>query len=510
MHPLFLNVFMYVGICLILLIVCLILGVAVILSPLIELIVSFVQTSIPYSTSGKTLREIELRAANEFLHGRDIQFEVIDSQTYNKRSKSILGIHMLKFSRKSMDSGSTEMTGTKSTEMTGTTKSTEMTKSTGNILIVHGANSGPVYFFDIVPPLIEQGKDVYCLSLPGFGVAAMDSHVFDYNSQEISEVMDEYLFAITEIYFEENKPALIGHSFGGFICSHFAIKYPDRIDQLILVNAAGIFPTLDSWGMYWAVLFKLGIPNRIARQVGRSLNPILYSFVDMESDRAWQSIWSLAQMTCRENYGDRLVSEFITYHFDHAYWNIANSPGLLAIKQKICMIWGHDDTISPLHSAILFAALHNNPVSIYVVKNGGHNPIYVNGGQNVAYILKSIFPSNGIDTLEEGNIKAIEENQGSEEDQGTEENQGTEETQVADDHQVTEDSKYMYALFQEFGKSTFSLSETISNIDNLYRNLTCRHSECKLNLKIANVDSHEDFSVENIRSYYDLSTLLQF
>jgi pimeloyl-ACP methyl ester carboxylesterase len=491
MYSFFLNVFVYVGICLILMIVCLILGVAVILSPLIELIVSFVQTSIiPYSTSAKTLREIELRAANEFLHGRDhhtIQFKVIDSQTYNKRSKSILGIHMLKFSRKSMDSG--EMTGTKSTEST----KSKGTKSTGNVLIVHGANSGPVNFFDIVPPLIEQGKDVYCLSLPGFGVAAMDSHVFDYNSQEISEVMDEYLFSITEMYFTGNKPTLIGHSFGGFICSHFAIKYPDRIDQLILVNAAGIFPTLDSWGMYWAVLFKLGIPNRIARQVGRSLNPILYSFVDMESDRAWQSIWSLAQMTCRENYGDRLVSEFITYHFDHAYWNIANSPGLLAIKQKIIMIWGHDDTISPLHSAILFAALHNNPVSIYVVKNGGHSPIRVNGGQNVAYILKSIFPTTGMNTSGE--------NLGEEE---------APQEEAYKDTDLTDDIEDMDALFQEFGKSTFSLSETISNIDNLYRNLTCRHPECKLNLKIANVDSHEDFSVENIRSYYDLSTLLQF
>jgi pimeloyl-ACP methyl ester carboxylesterase len=453
---------------LILLIVCLILGVAVLLSPLIELFVP----RIPYSTSGKTLREIELRAANEFLHGKDttIQLEVIDSQTYNRRSKSILGIHMLKFSR----------------------KSTLSTESTGNVLIVHGANSGPVNFFDIVPPLIAQGKDVYCLSLPGFGVASMEPHVFDYNSQEISEVMDEYLFEIMEMYFKGNKPAAIGHSFGGFILSHFAITHPDRIDQLILVNAAGILPTLDSWGMYWAVLFKLGIPNRIARQVGRSLNPILYSFVDMESDRAWQSIWSIAQMTCRENYGDRLVSEFITFHFDHAYWNVANLPGFLAIKQKICMIWGHDDTISPLHLAILFASLHHNPVSIYVVKNGGHNPICVNGGQNVAYILKSIFS-----TAEEGHADIKEK------DTSKDPDLASEEKDVSKDPDLT--SEDMDALFREFGKSTFSLSETISNIDNLYRNLTCRRNECnKLNLKIANVDGHEVFSVENI---HDLNTL---
>ena len=470
-----LSLLAHFGIVIILLIVCLLLIVLLTLSPTIELLLltfKHNKSNLPYSTSAETLREFELHAVNEFLNNhRAIQYEFIDSQTYNERSKSILGIHMIKFSKKTENLSSSF-------------------SSNKNVLFVHGANSGPVYFFDTVPQLIDQGLDVYCISLPGFGIASMNPHVFDYNSQTISEVMDEYLFNIIEIYFKENVPSLIGHSFGGFIISHFASNYPDRFDKLILINSAGFLPTFDSLGMYWAVLFKLGIPNRIARQVGRCLNPILYSLVDMETSRAWQSIWSIAQMTCRENYGDCLVSKFITYNFSYSYWNVANLDGLLRIKEKIHIIWGHDDNITPIHTAIMFAALHKEKykaelVSIYVVKNGWHNPIYVNSGQNVSYILKSLFNKDN----DEDDKKF------------TDSENGNDNAAACIDFNPS---------VNEFYKSTFSVDNTISNINNLYQQLKYRHkqSNYKLRLKIVHEDRCDELTIDSIYNYHDFKSIL--
>ena len=36
------------------------------------------------------------------------------------------------------------------------------------------------------------------------------------------------------------KPVLVGHSLGGAICLNLAMKYPDKVKNLVLVNSAGV------------------------------------------------------------------------------------------------------------------------------------------------------------------------------------------------------------------------------------------------------------------------------
>ena len=33
---------------------------------------------------------------------------------------------------------------------------------------------------------------------------------------------------------------LAGHSFGGFICGHYAVKYPEHIKKLLLMSPIGV------------------------------------------------------------------------------------------------------------------------------------------------------------------------------------------------------------------------------------------------------------------------------
>ena len=57
---------------------------------------------------------------------------------------------------------------------------------------------------------------------------------------------------------EKKKPILIGHSFGGQIAMKYAMKYPEKIDKLILTGAAGIRHKLSTKRKIIYILAKSG------------------------------------------------------------------------------------------------------------------------------------------------------------------------------------------------------------------------------------------------------------
>ncbi|WP_302590275.1 alpha/beta fold hydrolase [uncultured Muribaculum sp.] len=56
--------------------------------------------------------------------------------------------------------------------------------------------------------------------------------------------VEEYTQAVSDIMEHENilRPVMLGHSFGGRVCILFASMYPENVEKLVLVDAAGIKP----------------------------------------------------------------------------------------------------------------------------------------------------------------------------------------------------------------------------------------------------------------------------
>ena len=101
------------------------------------------------------------------------------------------------------------------------------------ILILHGWGSCAKNWNPVKELLKEQGYKIFIPDLPGFGENSPPPQVWS---------IDDYVEWVKN-YCEKNNLSLfflLGHSFGGSVAVKFAIKYPEKIQKLFLVNCAGI------------------------------------------------------------------------------------------------------------------------------------------------------------------------------------------------------------------------------------------------------------------------------
>lgn len=239
-----------------------------------------------------------------------------------------------------------------------------------NIICIHGANSGPASFINMCKSLLDLGYNVHLISLPGFGQSDVLDDILDLrDSSEIVEFYMDFLNKLINNVLQISPPTIIGRSFGGFLGGKFAEFYPKNVDRLILINSIGMLSTIGESGMIWGIIFKLGFPNRFFRQFGETINRMMYP--SKMDDDALRKCWDNAQQTCEKNYGDCLVSKFITYNYYSAYWNQTSMRGFLNMGSRCALMWGYDDDIVPAHVARMCGNLTG--ANVYYMR-GWHSP----------------------------------------------------------------------------------------------------------------------------------------
>ena len=99
------------------------------------------------------------------------------------------------------------------------------------LLYIHGTSLGNLWL-DFHNAL-SQRFHIFAPDTPGFGLTLRPDWMRD---------MSDYI-----LYFRDllnalglDRPAIIGHSLGGWMAAELAVWYPERVGQLVLSNAAGI------------------------------------------------------------------------------------------------------------------------------------------------------------------------------------------------------------------------------------------------------------------------------
>jgi pimeloyl-ACP methyl ester carboxylesterase len=100
------------------------------------------------------------------------------------------------------------------------------------VVLLHGSNSSLFTWEGWVAALSSDHR-VVTLDLPGHGLTGPDAKN-RYSSGEMAEVVDRFLTQLGVTRF-----TIGGNSMGGAIAWHYALAHPDKVERLILVDAAG-------------------------------------------------------------------------------------------------------------------------------------------------------------------------------------------------------------------------------------------------------------------------------
>jgi len=171
--------------------------------------------------------------------------------------------------------------------------------------------------------------------------------------------------------------AVLGHSFGGKVALEYALRYPDRLSRLILLDTGG-----DSyWDQVHApkLLAERGFPEKTVRLAERYFNgrlpprQMLPSLLRLGSAYNPHSSLLDALRSLPVGLRTRLRPEAFIFGFRHLTpgWSVMDRLGEIAAPTLVMA--GRDDFIfPPEHQEQLAAGIPN--ARLRIIDRAGHNP----------------------------------------------------------------------------------------------------------------------------------------
>ena len=214
-------------------------------------------------------------------------------------------------------------------------KASEGLREVTPLVILHGWGSSSDSWVEAMEMLASEGYQVVVPDLPGFGKTLAPNEVWG---------VEEYAHFVAEFAGSTGleKFVLAGHSFGGQTAIQFAVDYPEKVEKLILMSAAGVRRTP-------------GFAKKFVMFVAKLVSFLLYivPFQDLRNN-----IRNAAYMLIhRRDYGKaqgimrdifkKVISQDLTAKFSK-------------IQAPTLILWGEKDELTPVQDAHLMKELIPN------------------------------------------------------------------------------------------------------------------------------------------------------
>lgn len=234
------------------------------------------------------------------------------------------------------------------------------------LLLLHGRGSAGALFAPIFAALAAQRR-VIALDLPGWGLS--DKPPFTgHSAQDALNLWQAGALALLD-HLGLRQVDLLGHSMGGFTALGLALEHPQRVAQLILVDAGG----LGRAGAFDARLYFWLKPERLHRWLGpkfmaRALAAD-YRGAQVAHDEAFEFTWAVTTQPEVIPSGARAFDRWVTplgVHMDFF-------ARLKEIEQPTLLLWGERDRVTP-YSEALRARRRMRHAKLVAFTHCGHSP----------------------------------------------------------------------------------------------------------------------------------------
>jgi pimeloyl-ACP methyl ester carboxylesterase len=236
------------------------------------------------------------------------------------------------------------------------------------IILLHGFGASTYSWREVMQPLAEIGT-VVAYDRPAFGLtqrpipgewSGQSPYGIDANAEMLIGLMDTLGI---------EKAILIGNSAGGTVAAYSALKYPDRVQALILVDAA----IYTGSGLPGLIQPLLSTPQM------RHIGPLIARNIEKWGDDFLNTAWhnpSLITPEIRAGYHKPLQIR----NWDRALWEFtaaARNPHIVErlsdLKLPVLVITGDDDRIVPTQESIRLGQAIAG-AQLVVIPDSGHVP----------------------------------------------------------------------------------------------------------------------------------------
>jgi pimeloyl-ACP methyl ester carboxylesterase len=229
------------------------------------------------------------------------------------------------------------------------------------VVFVHGLGGQWQNWLENIPR-VAQDRRVIALDLPGFGLSPMP------RERITIPRYGRWVDALCE-HLRLGRVDLVGNSMGGYISAEVAIQFPQRVDRLVLVSAAGISSadlahrpilTLGRIATALATWSAPGDRQIAARPKARHLALALVARHAslLKADLAYEGFF---KGTGKPGFNDALGAS-LDYDF---------RDRLPEIHRPTLIVWGEKDSIIPVRDAHEFERLISDSRKV-VMKETGH------------------------------------------------------------------------------------------------------------------------------------------
>jgi pimeloyl-ACP methyl ester carboxylesterase len=199
---------------------------------------------------------------------------------------------------------------------------------------------------------LSAAHRVIALDLLGFGRS--DKPAIEYCIAVFVEVLEHFLNAL-----KIPRASLVGSSLGGWIAAAFALQFPDRVDKLVLVDAAGV----------WDGPASLPVDLHVSTHAHmRHIMERVFYDKSLATD-------VLVELGYRQHLerGDGYTIDRVLKNLRDGRERLGDAIGQLSMP--VLLIWGEQDEMIPVANGRLMQSLIPGS-RLEVIPNCGHLPAF--------------------------------------------------------------------------------------------------------------------------------------